>query len=540
VVPSGVEVKIVWERLSGAVNLATVVQKQSAFSTAVTEANDFACGLMTKNGDLVASSDISLPSFSLMMPNAVRRMLKKECMRSPEPGDIYVWNDPWHVSAQLNDILIVRPIFWKDSIQGYAGSIAHNPELGAVKEWMTASDVFEEGLQIPALRLFRRGTRDDSIWQIIGANSRAPEQTLGDIEAQVVAVGTITDRVSDVILHEHGEGLDVWASEILGRSEELMKRSIGAVPNGVYSIEDVVDARDVGVEGEEDDLVFRVSVEINDEDLVVSYEGTSPQVELNVNSLETFTSAYTMYALRTFLCPGVRQNDGFTRPVEIVVPEGTLLNAVRPAACFNRHMIGQRTCDLLSRALAPVLPERVHGVNGSAPGWVTILTPLEGDLRDVPRLSAFAGGTGARHGQDGQTVHYPANLSSTPVEVMERTLPIRVVEKRIREGSGGDGAWHGGDGQSVEILIEGPLVYLLMAGHIEHEPQGVLGGGSGASGEFIIDGVNLPPGSGRLTPGSRVIIRTPGGGGYGTTEEDEKVSWRRTSDRKLVEPTDAD
>ena len=197
-----VDVKIVWERLSGAINLATIAQKQSAFSTAVTEANDFACGLLTKRGDLIVNSDISLPSFSLMMPNAVRRFIEKDCMRDPQPGDIYIWNDPWNVSAQLNDILVLQPIFWNGSLQGYAGSIAHNPDLGGVQEWMKASDIFEEGLQIPALKLYSEGVRNESIWEIIGANSRAPEQTLGDIEAEVAAVGTIADRVSEVILPE--------------------------------------------------------------------------------------------------------------------------------------------------------------------------------------------------------------------------------------------------------------------------------------------------------------------------------------------------
>ncbi len=510
-----VDVKIVWERLSGAINLATIAQKQSAFSTAVTEANDFACGLLTKRGDLVVNSDISLPSFSLMMPNAVRKFIEKDCMSDPQPGDIYIWNDPWNVSAQLNDILVLQPVFWSGSLQGYAGSIAHNPDLGGVQEWMKASDIFEEGLQIPALKLYSEGVRNESIWEIIGANSRAPEQTLGDIEAEVAAVGTIANRVSEVILPEHGESLDYWASEILGRSERLMREAIKDVPSGVYKAEAVLPALDIGVVGEDRDLALRVSVEVGDDELLVSYEGTSPQVALNVNSLETFTIAYTMYALRTFLCPGVRQNDGFTRPVRIVVPEGTLLNAARPAACVNRHMVGQGTCDLLSQALAPVLPARVHGENGSAPGWVTMLTPLEGDFKDVPRLSAFAGGTGARHGLGGQTVHYPANLSSTPVEVMERTLPILVVEKRVREGSGGTGDWDGGEGQTLEVLVEGSLVYVLMAGNLERRPRGVLGGGSGSSGEFFIDGVRMPPGSGRLTPGSRIVIRTPGGGGYG-------------------------
>ena len=227
-----IDVKVVWDMLISAVNAASRAEQLSAFSTAVTEANDFGCTLLDSHGRLVATSDFGLPSFCLMTPVAVQHLLTQGAFSTAREGDVFICNDPWLAAAQISDLLVIRPLIADAKIVGFATSVAHNPDIGGVRGWFSAGDVFEEGLLIPPLKLLEEGRKNTTLWSILAANSRIPEQTLGDVEAQIVAVETIASRTESILAEQEWRDLDIWSEEVVGRSERLMKEAVAA---GTYA-----------------------------------------------------------------------------------------------------------------------------------------------------------------------------------------------------------------------------------------------------------------------------------------------------------------
>jgi N-methylhydantoinase B len=512
-----VQLKITWDRLVSAVDAATHAQRMSAFSTAVAEANDFACGLMALNGDLIATSGLGMPSFANMMPSYVRSLVEKGILDGVRPGDILICNDPWTTAAQVNDIGVVEPIFRDGVLQGHAVSVAHNPDIGGPQEWSRARDVFEEGLQIPPVKLFDAGVRNEALWAMFAANSRVPEQTLGDIEAQLVATHSISSRVVEILEDQGPEQLGDWADELMARTAARMAEAVAAIPDGTYRAEKVYRRRDTGIlDGGDEDIELRVAITIAGDRLTADYSGTSGAVPGSVNGIGVFTSAYTIFTLHTLLAPEIPHNDGFAENVDVVLPHDSALSAARPRPTLYRHLIGHRVADLLSMALAETIPGKARAEGGSGPAWTLILTPTGGTFKDVPRIFAIAGGTGASGEAPGQTVQYPVNIATTPIETLERTLPIEFARKRVDTSSGGSGKFAGGNGQQVDFTATEEMVCVFQGGNIETAPRGLFGGGDGRAGVATLDGEPILPGSFVVPAGSRLVFETPGGGGYGS------------------------
>jgi N-methylhydantoinase B len=295
------------------------------------------------------------------------------------------------------------------------------------------------------------------------------------------------------------------------------------VPDGVYAAEKYLAPWDFGSAEGEPSVTLAVRVVVEGEELTLDFTGTTDQVTRSVNSVAPFTRAYAIYALRLLLTPGIPHNEGFARPAHVVTREGSALAAARPHACLARHVIGHHVPDLVNLALAEALPERARAESGSSPAWTLVLTPLEGRYQNVPRLFGLAGGTGARRESAGQTIMYPVNIGTSSVEMLERTLPIRFVEKSMRPETAGAGRAEGGCGQHVEIDTLGPMIYTFMAGNIRHRPRGLDGGTAGAAGSAEIDKTPISPGSGRVGAGSTFVLQTPGGGGYGAVPDRERA-----------------
>lgn len=507
-------VKLVWDLLCSAVNTASKAEKHSAFSTAVTEANDFACAVLTTTGRLIATSDSALPSFAIMISSSVKELVERGELDSPQPGDIYICNDPW-LTTQNNDILVIKPIFRDERFEGFGVSMAHNPDLGGLQQLSKAKDYFEEGLQIPLVSLFDRGERNTTTWKMIAANSRTPEQSIGDIEAQVVAVESIAERTVEMLSNEGESTLNEWADEIFRRTSSVVRGRIAELPDGVYTAEKSFPDSDLGLTaGVMVDL--RVSVTIRGDEMVVDYRDTSDAVVGSVNSLRPFTVAYTLYAIHLLFASGISHNDGIGEPVDILTRPGSALAAAPPSPTWYRFLIGHRACDLITRALAELVPDRARAESGSAPAWVMMFIPVEGERKNVPRMFSLAGGSGAGVELAGSTVHYPANIGNTPVEVLEKALPIRVLSKELVRGSGGVGLQPGGEGQRVEFEALAPMLCSFMGGNFDAAPRGIFGGGDGAKGFASVAGEEIRPGTFRIAPGQRVVFQSPGGGGSGS------------------------
>lgn len=469
-----VTVKILWDRLVTIVDEATVVQYRTAFSTVVQEANDFACSIMDKDGGTLANSQSGLPSFVATQAITLRHLLGRIQGDSVQPGDVFITNDPWIATGQAMDITLLSPVFKRGRLVAFAGSVAHAPDLGGAQHWNVSLDVFDEAILIPPMKLYDGGLPNQTLLDLIRTNSRLPDFTLGDLEAQLAAIQRSTTRLLEV-MDEHGlDTLDDLVQAIYTRSEGAMRQAICALPDGQYTGEVWSDHfPDPLARGEQaqQPILIRATVTIRGSDMTIDFAGSSAQRPGSFNSVWTFTTAYSLYAVRLILVPFFPNNAGFYRPLKVICPEGTVVNARYPAATLCRHAIGHQVADAIYAALAPVLPHAVLAQSGSAPSWNLLLMGEDAHHRRFYRLVIVNGGMGAGSQQDGYTVCFPANTSNTPVEVLESLMPLVCECKEVIPGSAGTGRMRGGFGQRIAFRALAPLQYSLINARVHTHPR---------------------------------------------------------------------
>jgi N-methylhydantoinase B len=520
-----VTVRLLWDRLVSIVDEATVTQYRTAFSTVVQEANDFACSIMDHRGGTLANSQFGLPSFVATQAVTLKAVLDRFEPDQIKDGDVFIANDPWIGTGQVMDVTLLRPIFRKDRLVAFAGSVAHSPDLGGVQRWNLSTDVFEEAIFIPLMKLYEAGQPNRVLLDLIIANTRLPDLTMGDLEAQLAAMRPIASRLV-ALMDEYGlDELDPLADDIYHRSEAAMRAAINRIPDGSYVGEVLSDGFPNPLEPAkpQEPILIRATAIVTGDEMKVSFEGSSAQRPGSFNSVWTFTEAYTLYSLRLILVPEAPNNAGFYRPITVDCPEGSVVNARFPAATLSRHAVGHQVVDAVYAALAPVLPDAVIAQGGSAPSWDLLL--MGDDLRGRPfhRLVIINGGSGATARLDGNTWCFPANISNTPIEVLEASVPVLCEEKALVVDSAGPGRQRGGFGQRLSVLARTGVRFSLINARVVHPPQGLLGGGPGRRGRALLDGEEIPPGSdGFLAPGQRLMIETPGGGGMSPISERDK------------------
>lgn len=509
-----ITLEILWQRLVSAVDEASVALVRAAFSTVVRESHDFACVIADSRGDLLAQAQQSIPAFIGTLPRTVRWLLCRFPVETLAPGDVLISNNPWYGTGHLPDINVVKPVFRSGRIVAFAGATAHAPDIGGRTGSHDLRDVFEEGIQIPPLKLLRAGTVDETLVAMLRENVRTPDEVIGDLWAQVAALDLIEHRVLS-LMDEYGlDEIDGLSREIQARTEAAMRRAIAAVPPGSYRHAFDTD----GILGHP--VHIEMAVTFDGEICSVDYEGTSAQIEgAALNCTHTYTYAYTSYGLKLALLPNVRNNEGVWRPIRITAPEGSVLNHRFPVSGASRAMLGQYLPAAVMQCLAQALPDRVMGCPGS-PVWSLYQSGTDQRGRVYAGRYFFNGGFGANTRLDGAGVlSWPSNISNVPVEMIEHLVPYRIHAKALREGSGGAGRHRGGLGQRIEIEVLGekPLVFRFNAERIATPPPGVVGGGEGAPGEIHVDGTPIADTKQAYTvqPGGRLTIMTPGGGGYG-------------------------
>ncbi len=529
-----VTVRLLWDRLVSIVDEATVTQYRTAFSTVVQEANDFACSVMDHRGGTLANSQFGLPSFVATQAVTLKAVLDRFPLDQIQDGDVFITNDPWIGTGQVMDITLLRPIFHKGRLVAFAGSVAHSPDLGGVQRWNVSTDVFEEAIFIPLTKLYEAGRPNRVLLDLMAANTRLPDLTMGDLEAQLAAMRPIVSRLV-ALMDEYGlDELDPLADDIYNRSEAAMRAAIGRIPDGTYAGEVLSDGFPNPLEPAQpqEPILIRATVAVKGDEMHVSFEGSSPQRPGSFNSVWTFTEAYTLYGLRLILVPEAPNNAGFYRPIKVECPEGSIVNARFPAATLSRHAVGHQVVDAVYAALAPVLADAVIAQGGSAPSWDLLL--MGDDLRGRPfhRLVIINGGSGATPRLDGNTWCFPANISNTPIEVLEASVPVLCEEKALVVDSAGPGRHRGGFGQRLAVRARTPIQFSLINARVVHPPQGLLGGSPGRRGRALLDGQEIPPGSdGILAAGHQLVIETPGGGGMSpVSERDESLTAAELAD----------
>jgi N-methylhydantoinase B len=511
-----VTLEICWSRLIGVVNEQAAALQRTSFTSIVREAGDLSAGVFDRRGFMVAQAVTGTPGHINSMALAMKHFLAAYPVESLRRGDVLITNDPWKTSGHLNDVTICSPIFRGRTCVAFFASTCHTADIGGHVLSAEAREVFEEGLQIPIMKLYERGRPNASLLAILRANTRLPEMVLGDFHAQIAGGDVGGERLLE-FMDEFGlPRLEPLADEIIGRTERAMREAIRALRPGVYE-------HAVTSDGFDEPITIRVRCEVRDGEILVDYAGTSPASQRGVNVVMNYTEAYTTYGVKVIVSPDVPNNEGAFRPLRITAPEGSILNVASPAPVAARHVIGHFLPHVIAGALGQALPERVMA-EGSANIWGIQVSGKDRRARPFSYIFFASGGTGGRAVRDGlSATAFPSGVQGTPVEVIEALSPLLVEQKSLREDSGGPGRFRGGLGQTIAFRVRSdePSVCSLLCDRTRVPAGGFLGGEAGALGRVLIDGraPANPKAEQVIPPGALVEIHLPGGGGYGPAAE---------------------
>lgn len=512
-----ITLEILWSRLIATADEAAATLVRTAFSTIVYETHDYTCVLLDAQGDSLAQSSKSAPSFIGTLPATIKHFLRWFPPETLRPGDVLLTNDPWMGTGHTPDMNVATPIFRGGRLVGFAGGVSHVVDIGGIPYSASARDVYEEGLRIPPCKLYSEGKRTKLLFDLFEYNTRAPEQVIGDIEALVTANAMGAQRLLDLMDEAGIEDLAPLATAIQSASEQAMRKALGRIPDGDYHHE-------LWMDGFEEPLRIRALVRVAGGEIWIDFAGSSPQVSRGINSVLPYTYAYTAFGVKSLLNPETPNNQGAFRPIHVTAPRGSFLNPVPPAPVGARNLTGHILPFAVYGALARVVPDRVAALGGSAPSWALALHGRHADDRPFSLVLFLSGGLGATASRDGNAcVSFPGLVANVPVELTEHLAPVLVHAKRLRPDSGGVGRQRGGLGQEViiESVSKSPMRVSIQAERIRTPAEGLLGGGPGACGETLVNDRPAADSKGVVTleQGDRITLRLPGGGGFGDPRE---------------------
>lgn len=513
-----VTLEIWWSRLVTIADESAAALVRTAFSTIVRESNDFATVLMDANGDSLAENTGGIASFSCILPRTTRHFLERFPRQTWQPGDCVITNDPWLATGHLPDITVVMPVFHRGRLVGFAGSVSHMADIGGAVWSADCSELFEEGLLIPPVQLFRAGERNDFVMELLLSNVRLPQQVRGDLEALIGACQVAGRRAVEFLEDAGMADFAGLAQAIHDRADTAMRQAVARVPDGTYRASVDADGYDADV------THIECAVTVKGTELTVDYAGTSPQIARGINSPMNYTHAYTLHSVKCALDPLTHRNEGSYRSLAVLAPEGSILNPLYPAPVGARQQTGLLVSGAVFRALAAVIPEQVIADSGSAPSLRAVFSGTDRARHRFSQVLFATGGMGATPRSDGlPTTCFPANAGAGSIEAFEAVSPLVVWRKELRTDSGGVGRFRGGLGQEcvVENLSGAPLRLSLMADRKHHPAPGIMGGGPGAPSDVRLGDGTEPHLKARTTlpPDARISLSFPGGGGYGPAAE---------------------
>ncbi|GAA0647793.1 hydantoinase B/oxoprolinase family protein [Salarchaeum japonicum] len=518
---------------------------RTGYSPNIKERRDCSCALFDAEGEMISQAE-NMPVHLGAMPFSVSAAVEAYG-GDLEPGDAVLLNDPFRGGAHLPDLTLVSPIFDDPEsddpeLVAYAANRAHHADVGGSTAGSVAADsteIYQEGLRIPPVKLFSGGEVVEDVMEMILTNVRTPDERRGDIRAQEAANETARERVHELVADYGARDLAEAFGEVKDYSERRMRAEIEEFPDGTYSFEDVLDDDGRG----NTDLPVRATVTVSGDEVGVDFSGTADQTEGPVNAVLAVTSSATYYAIRCVTDPDIPPNHGCYRPITIDAPEGSIVNPEPPAAVVGGNLeTSQRVTDVVLGAFATEAPERV---TAAGQGTMNNITFGGTDPRSDSPYAFYetqGGGFGAREGKDGMDgVHvHMSNTMNTPAEVLETAYPLRVRRYAYRPDSGGAGEFRGGLGLRRDIEVRGHTArFSLLADRHQHAPYGLLGGEPGEPGAAYVfdpdaddtddaDGERLPQKSVHdLPPGTVVSVRTPGAGGYGDPADRDADSVER-------------
>ena len=527
-----------------------IALRRTAFSPNIKERRDYSCAVFDEKGNVIAQGD-HMPVHLGSMPMAVAAALKQVALK---PGDVVAVNDPFAGGTHLPDVTLVMGVFARTTEDGrpatvkkrvvhglrspvirplfYVANRAHHADIGGATPGSMglATDIYGEGLCIPPIHLVREGEVNEDLMRLILANVRGLDERRGDFQAQIGSLKTGAGRLLEIVERRGAAEATEYAAHLIEYAARLMRRAIKSIPDGDYEAEDVLD--DDGVTNRA--IPIKVRISINNSRARVDFTGSAPQVAGPINAVAAITVSAVSYVFHCLLGNDVPASAGLMKPIEVVAPAGTIVNALHPASVAGGNVeTSQRIVDVLFRALAQALPNKIPAASQGTMNNLTIggIDSRPGYTgREFSYYETVAGGMGARPALDGMSaVHtHMTNSLNTPAEALEYAYPLRVREYRIRRGSGGKGKQRGGDGVIREIETLVPAHMSLLADRRKYGPYGLAGGEDGQPGSAAI--ISNRSGGGRkrtiaskgsweLEAGDRVRIETPGGGGFGKSKK---------------------
>ncbi|MBH67716.1 MAG: 5-oxoprolinase [Rhodospirillaceae bacterium] len=512
---------------------------RTARSEIVKDVMDYSAAICDVHGEMIAQAK-TIALHLGAVPEAIGVVIN-QYGDSFRPNDAVILNDPYQGGMHLPDIFMISPIFFEERLRGYSVVICHHTDVGGRVAGSNASDsteIFQEGLRIPALKLFEEGRMSPMLVSIIEKNVRVPDLVLGDLKAQYAACQVGTREISK-LFEKHGiETAERYFAELLDYAERMTRAEILKWPDGTYSFTDYID--DDGFN--EEPLPIKVAITVEGNRLFVDYSGSSSQVEAALNSTLSYTNSCTYLSVRSVLKGDIPNNSGVFRCIEVSAPIASILNPTMPAACAARALTGYRVFDTMLGALGKIVPDRVPAA-GEGGNTVVCIGGYRADSSPFILVDMICGAWGGRPDKDGiEAITNPSqNLSNTPIETLEARQPLRIEEYSLIPDSGGAGKWRGGLGISRSYrLLADTATLQLRADRTRFNPYGLKGGQPGAlSSNWIMREEVWEPLPGKVTckisKGDVVRHDQAGGGGYGDPNQrdparisadilDEKIS----------------
>jgi N-methylhydantoinase B len=500
---------------------------RTSFSPNIKERRDYSCAVFDGAGRMVAQGE-HMPVHLGSMPLSVEAAIDHVAM---EDGDMVVVNDPFRGGTHLPDITLVQPVYLPGTTQPsfYVANRAHHSDVGGITpgSMPLSTSIFQEGIRIPPLKLVRRGEVVDDVLALILANVRTPVEREGDLTAQIASNRTGERRLLSITEKYGIDTVSAYMGHLQDYAERTTREAIRAIPDGTYDFTDHLDDDGQG----SGPLPITVSITIDGDHATIDFAGTAPQTLGSVNAIYAITLSAVMYCFRIIVPFAIPSNHGTIRPLDVRTPDGSLVNARVPAAVAGGNVeTSQRIVDTVLGALSKAIPETIPAASYGTMSNLTLggTDPRTGN--DFAYYETTAGGMGARPWADGldATHCHMTNSLNTPIEALEHTYPFRVLHYGVRRGSGGAGKFRGGDGIRRDIQLTCPGQITILSERRTGQPYGLHGGDPGTSGENILispDGTERPiPGkaSERVEAGTVISVRTPGGGGWGRTKNEER------------------
>ncbi|SIR51662.1 hydantoinase B/oxoprolinase family protein [Pseudacidovorax sp. RU35E] len=492
---------------------------RTARSEIVKDVMDYSAAICDRHGQMIAQAK-TIALHLGAIPEAMAEV-RKRYGDSLQPGDAVIVNDPYQGGMHLPDIFMFVPFFYQGEVEGFCVVICHHTDVGGRVPGSNASDsteIYQEGLRIPVLKLYEAGQVNETIERVIAQNVRVPDRVLGDLRAQYAACQVGVRELGKLLDRYGREASRSYFAELLDYAERLTRDEIRRWPKGTFTFEDFID--DDGLS--DAPIPIRVAVTVHEDHVSVDYAGSSPQVRAAINSTLSYTKSCTYLSVRCALKGDVPNNAGVFRCIEVTVPEGTVLNPVSPAAVAARALTGYRVFDAMLGALAQVVPDHVPAA-GEGGNTVVCLSGKKDSGEAYIIVDMICGAWGGRPKSDGieAITNASQNLSNTPVETLEAQHPVRVEAYELAADTCGAGRYRGGLGIRRSYRVLGDDVLLqLRADRMKFRPYGLQGGQPAQAAQNLLDheGVvqSLPSKVGRQIARNDLVTHIqPGGGGFG-------------------------